>query len=196
MSFEEYKKTDTVNDLKVYSSGNILIYHRDKLRNIAYQYYKGGQLKTIKYWDDNIFIVHNEKGESVSNKSKQDDIHKFVGKNYLEINSEDDDSIREFTFSWIKELIKSDKKKVIIVLNDLIRTDKVGMKTHAIQFAALNYLSDCLETISLELNNKTKTDVYRGPRWDDYEIQEIFTADTFFELAEKAIEMIKTKHNK
>ncbi|MEP0265492.1 hypothetical protein [Dokdonia sp.] len=195
MSSEKYKKIDNPDYLKIYSSNDILVYHHDKLQNTIYHYYKSGESKSIEYRSNSIFLVHTKKGASISNTSNQNDINQFIEKNYLEINSEDDDNIRAFTFSWIKEIMKSDPKYIIPVLNNLISANETGMKTYAIQFAAIHHISECVETISLELNNTTKTDIYRGPKWDDYETPEIFTVDTFSELAKSAIEMIKTKNN-
>lgn len=197
MPREKYKKIENTNYLKIFSSEDVLIYHHDKLQNITFQYYTTGELKMIEYQNHDSFIINTKKGESISNTSQKEDINTFLKRHYLEINSEDSKKIINFTFSWINECITTEYQNVIVVLKNLINSHNVGVKTKSIQFAANNYLSDCLETISLELDNKTKTDIYRGPVWDDYETHELFTADTFAELAQIAINMItsKTKHN-
>lgn len=193
---ENDKLVDSCDRRQILSSDNVLIYDYDKLEEIIYKYYYSGELKVIEYLKNDLSIIHNKKGESISSKGNEIDL--FLENNYLELTSEDDDTIKSIVFSWIDEKAKINREQAVKILNTLIRTNNPKIKTKAMQTAARNYFTGCIETLELELNNESKTEIYRGPSWDDFEPTEmdpIYRADTFLELSEVAIKLIKTKHN-
>ena len=190
------KIVDNSKRRQIFSFDNILIYDFDKLEEIIYKYYYSGELKVIEYLKNDLSIIHNKKGESISSKGNEIDV--FLENNYLELTSEDDSTIISIVFNWIDEKTKINREYAVKILNTLIRTNNPKIKTKAMQTAARNYFLGCLETLELELNNESKTDIYRGPNWDDFEPTEmdpVYRADTFLELSEVAIKLIKTKHN-